>query len=66
MLVGIDLRRQSQPLAYRRMLTSNETPRSLQHERHNLVTRVRGCRMTEIQAYLYGMQTQQQGVPGTF
>ena len=32
--------------------------RTGKHERRIVVIRVRGCRMTEIQAQLYGMQTQ--------
>ena len=37
---------------------SNGTPRSLQHERRNVVVRVRGCRMNTLR-HIYGVQTQQ-------
>ena len=59
MLFNVEFRRQCQPLVYRPMPASIGAPRVLQHERHNVVVRVRGCRMTKIQAYLHKMQTQQ-------
>ena len=38
---------------------SNGALRSAKHERRNVVIRVRGCRMANIQEKLYGVQTQQ-------
>ena len=55
----MELPRQFQPLAYRPMPDPNGAPRSLQRERRNVVVRVRDCRMTKIQACIFGMQTQQ-------
>ena len=53
MLLDIELRRQCQPLVYRPVHASNGAPRSVKHERRNLVTRVRGRRMTKVQERLH-------------
>ena len=59
MLFSIELWRQCQPLIFPPIQASNGALRSVKHERRNVVIRVRGCRMTNIQKELYGMQTQQ-------
>ena len=59
-LFGIELWRQQQLLIFPPVKASNGALRSIKHERRKVVVlRVRGCKMTEIQEYLYGMQTQQ-------
>ena len=56
MMFSVEVRRQRQPLTFRPMPASNGVKK---HARHNVVIRVRGCRMTKIQAQLYGMRAQQ-------
>ena len=59
MLFGIELWPQLQPLMFLPIQASDGALRSVKHERRNVVIRVRGCRMTKVQEYLYGMHTQQ-------
>ena len=49
MLFSIGLWRQCQPVIFPPIQASNGALRSIKHERHNVVIRVRGCKMTEIQ-----------------
>ena len=58
MLVNIELRRQRQPHTCRPVKASNGAPRSAKHERREVTIRVTGCRMTKIQEWLHGRQTQ--------
>ena len=51
--------RQCQPLVVPRIQYFDGALRSVKHERRNVVVRVRGCRMTRIQEYIFGMQAQQ-------
>ena len=59
MLFGIEPWRQWQPLIFPPIQASNGALCYIKHERRNVVIWVRGCKMTKIQEYLYGMQTQQ-------
>ena len=59
MLFSSELWRQWQPFIFPPIEASNGALRSAKHERRNVVIRVRGCRMANIQEKLYGVQTQQ-------
>ena len=56
---SIERWRQWQPLTFPPIQASDGAPRSVKHERRNVVNRVRDCRVTKIQEWLYGMQIQQ-------
>ncbi|CAN0405943.1 unnamed protein product, partial [Laminaria digitata] len=58
-LFNIKLRRQCQPLILPPIQASIRAPRSVEHERSNVVIRVRGRRMTKMQEWLCRVQTQQ-------
>ena len=47
-----------QPPIFPPIQASNGALSSVKHEHRNVVIRVRGCRMTIIQEWRYGMQTQ--------
>ena len=54
MLYNIETRRQCQPLAYRPVQASNRAPRSMEHERRNVVLGGTSRRTTKVHQQLYG------------